>query len=166
MQSVTGAGQTGVALYGADDLGTSIILLNEEVIPTGSGDILVFRKSTSDGAFLPDPRSYDTVLTGGDLAFSTARGINPEEIIVDGDDFISPTTSKGPEEQVPGQVLDAVNIRVFHRPKEGGSLLSSNSYRSDGISGVYEFGIQPQNKEGLIVKLNDVILAQSLYKVD
>ena len=24
-----------------------------------------------------DPRSYDTVLSGGDLQFSTAKGINP-----------------------------------------------------------------------------------------
>ena len=167
MQSITGAGQTGVALYDdAGDLASDIIILDEESIPTGSGDILVFRKTTSDGSFLPDPRSYDTVLTGGDFAFSTARGINPEEIIVDGDDFISPTTSKGPEEQVPGQVLDTVDIKVFHRPKDGGSILSSNSYRTNGIDGTFEFGIQPQNKEGLIVKLNDTILAQSLYTVD
>ena len=167
MQSITGAGQTGVALYDdAGDLASDIIILDEESIPTGSGDILVFRKTTSDGSFLPDPRSYDTVLTGGDFAFSTARGINPEEIIVDGDDFISPTTSKGPEEQVPGQVLDTVDIKVFHRPKDGGSILSSNSYRTNGIDGTFEFGIHPQNKEGLIVKLNDTILAQSLYTVD
>ena len=167
MTSITGANQTGVALYDdADDLASDIIVFDEDIISTGPGDILVFRKTTSDGAFLPDPRSYDTVLTGGDLAFSTAKGINPEEIIIDGDDFISPTTSKGPEEQVPGQVLDTVNIRVFHRPKDGGSILSSNSYRTDGIVGSYNFGIQPQNRDGLIVKVNDVIQSQSLYKVD
>lgn len=167
MQSITGAGQTGVALFDdAGDLANDIIVLDEETIPTNPNDILVFRKSTSDGAFLPDPRSYDTILRGGDFAFSTAKGINPEEIIVDGDDFISPTTSKGPEEQVPGQVLDTVNIRVFHRPKDGGSILSSNSYRTDGIISTFGFGIQPQNKDGLFVRLNDVILAQTLYTVD
>ena len=167
MASITGAGQTGVALYDdSEDLASDIIILDEDNIPTGSGDILVFRKTTSDGSFLPDPRSYDTVLTGGDFAFSTARGINPEEIIVDGDDFVSPTTSKGPEEQVPGQVLDAVDIRVFHRPKDGGSVLSSNSYRTDGTTGDFAFGIQPQNKDGLLVKLNDIIQPQSSYTVD
>ena len=91
---------------------------------------MVFRKTTSDGAFLPDPRSYDTILSGGDLQFFTAKGINPEEIIVDGDGFVTPTTSKGPEEQVPGQILDTVDIRVFHRQSKGGSLLSSNSYNA------------------------------------
>jgi hypothetical protein len=165
--SITGAGQTGVALYDdAGDLASDIIIFDEDNIPTGSGDILVFRKTTSDGSFLPDPRSYDTVLTGGDFAFSTARGINPEEIIVDGDDFVSPTTSKGPEEQIPGQVLDTVDIRVFHRPKEGGSVLSSNSYRTDGTTINFAFGIQPQNKEGLLVRINNVIQSQSLYTVD
>ena len=167
IQSITGAGQTGVALFDdAEDVASDIIVFDEEVISTRPGDIIVFRKTTSDGAFLPDPRSYDTVLTGGDLAFSTARGINPEEIVIDGDDFVSPTTSKGPEEQVPGQVLDTVDIKVFHRPKDGGSMLSSNAYRTDGIIGTFGFGIQPQNKDALLVMLNDVILSQSLYTVD
>ena len=166
MQSITGAGQTGVALYDDDSILADTVLLDEEIIPTTLNDILVFRKSTSDGSFLPDPRSYDTVLTGGDFAFTQARGINPEEIIIDGDDFVSPTTSKGPEEQVPGQVLDSVNIRVFSRPKDGGSTLSSNSYRTDGVTGNYNFGIQPQNKEGLFVKLNEAIQSQSLYTVN
>ena len=166
MQSITGAGQTGVALYDDDSILANTVLLDEEILPTSLNDVLVFRKSTSDGAFLPDPRSYDTILKGGDFAFTTARGINPEEIIIDGDDFVSPTTSKGPEEQVPGQVLDSVNIRVFHRPQDGGSTLSSNSYRTDGITGSFAFGIQPQNKEGLFVKLNDTIQPQTSYTVD
>ena len=83
-------------------------LINVKIIALVNFLPFLFRKTTSDGSFLPDPRSYDTVLQGGDFAFTTARGINPEEIIVDGDDFVSPTTSKGPEEQVPGQVLDTV----------------------------------------------------------
>ena len=42
-------------------------------------------------------------------AYSTARGINAEEIVVDGDSFVTPLTSKGPEELVPGQVLDTLD---------------------------------------------------------
>ena len=64
---------------------------------------LYLEKQLQTVHFYPIPRSYDTILRGGDFAFSTAKGINPEEIIVDGDDFISPSTSKGPEEQVLGQ---------------------------------------------------------------
>ena len=98
--------------------------------------------------------------------FSTAKGINPEDIIVDGDGFVTPTTSKGPEEQIPGQVQDSVNIKVFHRPKGGGSLLSSNSYNANGTDVEFNFGIQPQNKDGLFVRINDVIQNQNTYKVD
>ena len=165
--SITGASQTGVALF--DDgveLASDIIVFDEDIINTGSGDILVFRKATSDGAFLPDPRSYDTVLSGGDMQFSTAKGFNPEEIIIDGDGFVTPTTSGGPEEQVPGQVQDSVDIKVFHRPKEGGSILSSNSYRTDGIETIFGFGIIPQNKHGLFVRIGDAIQAQSSYTVN
>ena len=166
--SITGNGQTGIAITDDDTeiQDSDIIVFDEELIPLGSGDTLIFRKTTSDGSFLPDPRSYDTILSGGDLQFNTARGFNPEELIVDGDGFVTPTTSKGPEEQVPGQILDAVDIRVFHRPEAGGSVLTTNSYRADGNTVRFKFGILPQNKEGLIVKINNVLQDQSLYTVD
>ncbi len=154
IRSITGDGVT-----------TTVTILND-VQRFKANDVVVIRKNTSDGSFLPDPRSYDTVLSGGNLQFSTAKGINPEEIIIDGDGFVTPTTSKGPEEQVPGQVLDTVDIKVFHRPEEGGSTLSSNTYRANGTRDTFAFGIQPQNKEGLIVKLDENIQRQSLYTVD
>ena len=116
--------------------------------------------------FYLDPRSYDTILSGGDLQFFTAKGVNPEEIVVDGDGFVTPTTSKGPEEQVPGQVLDTVDIKVFHRQGKGGSVLSSNSYNADGTQVEFSFGIQPQNEEGLIVRLDDIIQNKNTYTVD
>lgn len=145
---------------------TKTVTITSDIQKFVANDVVVFRKTTSDGSFLPDPRSYDTLLSGGDLQFTTAKGINPEEIIVDGDGFVTPTTSKGPEEQVPGQVLDTVNISVFHRPLGGGSTLSSNSYKATGTEAEFKFGIQPQNKEGLIVRLNEVIQSQSNYTVD
>tara|TARA_Y200000002_G_scaffold136879_1_gene112844 strand:+ start:13385 stop:28348 length:14964 start_codon:yes stop_codon:yes gene_type:complete len=154
MQSITGDGTT------------TTVTITKSVQSFQANDVVVIRKTTSDGSFLPDPRSYDTLLSGGDLQFTTAKGINPEDIVIDGDGFVTPTTSKGPEEQVPGQILDSVDIKVFHRPKEGGSLLSSNSYNADGSRVEFAFGIQPQNKEGLIVRVNDIIQAQNLYTVD
>ena len=166
--SITGSGQTGIALFDDDTQidDPKIIVFDEDVISLKEGDVLVIRKTTSDGAFLPDPRSYDTILNGGDLQFTTARGFNPEEIIVDGDGFVTPTTSKGPEELVPGQILDAVDIKVFHRPESGGSLLSSNSYKADGVQTTFNFGIVPQNAEGLFVKIDDILQEQSLYTVN
>ena len=153
MQSIVGYGET-------------TITITNDIQKFQANDVVVFRKTTSDGSFLPDPRSYDTILSGGDLQFSTAKGINAEEIVIDGDGFVTPTTSKGPEEQVPGQVLDTVDIKVFHRPGPGGSLLSSNSYNADGNTAEFGFGITPQNAEGLVVRLNDIIQNPNTYKVD
>ena len=81
--------------------------------------IFVVRKTTSDGAATPDTNSYDTALSGGDLAYATAKGLAAEEIIVDGDGFVTPTTSSGPEELVPGQILDTLDIKVFTRDSAG-----------------------------------------------
>ena len=47
------------------------------------------------------PASFDTELTGGQLNYSNAKGIDASEIIVDGDGFITPMTTTGPEELVP-----------------------------------------------------------------
>ena len=168
LTSITGAGQTGLVLQddNVEITDPNIIVIDDDDVRFTEGDLLVVRKETSDGAFLPDPRSYDSIISGGDLAFKTARGINPEEIIIDGDGFVTPTTSKGPEEQVPGQILDAVDIRVFHRPEAGGSLLSSNTYLGDGVTNKFKFGILPQNGDGLFVKINGVLLEKDAYEVD
>ena len=66
-------------------------------IETGSDDIIIVRKSTSDGSFLPDPDAVDSLVKGGDLAYSTATGLNAEDINMDGDGFVTPTSSHGPE---------------------------------------------------------------------
>ena len=101
MSSITGDGTS------------NTITITNDVQRFKINDVVVFRK-TNDGPSPMIPDSYDTVLSGGDLQFSTAKGINPEEIIIDGDGFVTSTTSKkGPEEQVPGQVLDTVDIKVF-----------------------------------------------------
>ena len=60
---------------------------------------------------------YDTVLSGGDLQFSTAKGFNPEEIIIDGDGFVTPYPSAIRREEQSGQVLDTVNISVYSQTR-------------------------------------------------
>ena len=72
----------------------------------------IIRKTTSDGSILYDARTYDLDLDGGNLNYSNAKGITAEEIIVDGDSFVTPTTSKSVEELVPGQVQDTLDIQV------------------------------------------------------
>ena len=154
-----------------DGTTTTIFLDNDGLDINGAnspsnGDVLIFRKNTSDGSFVPDPRAYDTLVTGGDLAYSSATGINPEDINIDGDGFVTQLTSKGPEEQVPGQVLDTLDMKIYDRVGSGASIIESTSYIGDSTTTVFKYNGQPQSKDALIVKINNIIQLQSAYTVD
>lgn len=151
--SITGDGVTNIVYV--QDLGISLL----------DGDVFVVRKTTSDGSAIPDPESYDVALTGGNLAYTTARGIAAEEIIVDGDGFVTPTTSGGPEELVPGQVLDTLDIKVYTRDSHGQGIINSQSYIMDNTL-IYDLGVTPNSKDAVLVKVNNVILAQTDYTIN
>ena len=152
MQSVTGDGST--------------MTITFDTVPTVAGDVIVVRKSTSDGSFLPDPEAYDTLLAGGDLAYSSATGLKGEDIIVEGDDFVSPTTSKGPEEFVTGQVLDTLDIQVFDKGGESGSRISSYNHIGDGVTTNYPFSEYPQSSDAVFVSVGNVLQESNTYVVD
>ena len=130
-------------------------------------EIVTIRRTTSDGSLLPNEESYDTALQGGDLAYTTALGINAEEINVDGDGFVTPTTSKGPEETIPGQVLDTLDITVYERPVDGSSLMQSHMFKGDGSTTVFNLRQRPFSYESIIVKINyNIVYGKTEYKVD
>ena len=135
-------------------------------IPSGAGYKLIIRKSTSDGTFDINPEGYDTLLSGGNLNYSTATGLAAEDITVDGDGFVTPTTSKGPEELVPGQILDTVDIQVYERPKGGSSQITSRVYTSDGITNTYDIGTSPILESGVFVKVGYDIKDSTEHTID
>ena len=137
-----------------DGVMTSINLQNSGV-NSKDDDIFIIRKSTSDGSFKPDPASYDTQLTGGALSYSNAKGIDASEIVVDGDGFITPMTTTGPEELVPGKISDTVDIKVFHRPDDGTSNVQTQFFQTDGVTQTYSIGIHPHNSEAVFVTLDN-----------
>jgi len=150
---------------------TTTIFLDELGIPTTVNTdedlvVIIVRKSTSDGSFLPDPDSYDTQLSGGDIAYSTATGLSAADINIDGDGFVTPTTSKGPEEVVPGQVLDTVDITVYERPIGGTSEIISRNYYGDGVTKVFNIGTIPVKAENLFVKIGYTNLTTDDYTID
>lgn len=121
-------------------------------------DLLTFRKSTSDGTILPTDRSLiDSLISGGDLAYTTARGIAAEEIIVDGDKFVTADTSHGPEELVQGQVVDALDIKVYHTPSSGGPNVVVRNYIGNGSTSEFDIGQLPSTQDSVFVLVNDVI---------
>jgi hypothetical protein len=76
------------------------------------GDVIEFWNYDANATIL------DSAIEGGSFV-AGAQGINPEDIIIDGDGFITPNTSYGPEELVPGETHDTLGINVYTRFNEG-----------------------------------------------
>ena len=154
---------------GVDDI---IILPNLTSIPPldiNEGDKVIFRRSTSDGSFAPQANEYDTQLQGGAFngsVLTTATGYAPDYIIVDGDDFVSPTTSYSPEEVLPGHVTDALAIKVFHRPAGGSPNILFKNYVGDSITDTFIVGQYFASERAVIIKIGNVISEQSTYTID
>lgn len=130
-------------------------------------DKVIFRKITSDGSVPPKEDDYDTVLTGGDLSYATATGFNPDDIILDGDDFVTPMTSHAPEEIVPGQVMDTLAIKVYTRPTGGVPNMLFKTYFGNGDQTDFTIGQHFQNKNAVIVKVGDQIKQLAIdYTID
>ncbi len=128
-----------------------------------NGDKIIIRKSTSDGSVSPQDSDYDTSISGGSLdrlsgVFTTATGKTAEEIIIDGDGFSTITSSSGPEEFVPGQVVDAVSIKVFDRPSVGSAVIKVDSFVGNGIDTDYEISQYPNSNAAIIVKVSSSIM--------
>ena len=125
-------------------------------IPSGitiaHGDTIIIRKTTSDGSIKPLDADYDTALTGGNLAYSTATGLAADDIIVDGDGFVTPTSSPATEEVVPGQVVDAVAIKVFDKPHADSAEIKVDSYLADGTADTFSISQQPNTPQAVIVR--------------
>ena len=82
-----------------------------------------------DGVLTPtDDRTLDSIVKGG--LFTSALGHAPSDIVLEGDDFVSPDTSYAPEEVVPGQLFDTLDIKVYTSPESGVPFISENNYRS------------------------------------
>jgi len=128
--------------------------------------IIKIIKSTFDGSRLIDSESYDTDISGGDLAYTTAKGINADEINIDGDGFVTETTSKGPEETIPGQLLDTLDITVYERPVGGSSLMQTTQFYGDGSTRTFDIRQRPYSFESVIVKINGTITPRDQYKID
>lgn len=132
--------------------------LDDYDISSTSDDLFVVRKETSDGSIQPDPTSYDTQLTGGDLNYSTATGLRAEDIIVDGDGLVTANNTLGPEEVVPGHVVDTLDIRVYDRPGDGSSKMYVYTFKVDPYTPEFTITNFPANNVSVFVKINDTVV--------
>ena len=116
-------------------------------------DKFILRKSTSDGSIKPQENDYDTALSGGNLAYSTATGLAADDILVDGDGFVTPTSSAAPEEVIPGQVVDTVAIKVYDKPSSGSANIKIDSYVANGEKVEFKITQAINSPEAVIVKI-------------
>jgi len=86
----------------------------------------------------------------------SATGINPEDIIIDGDGFITTDTSHGPEELVQGQLFDTLDIKVYHTPSSGGPNVYVSNYKGDGITNTYLINHIPGITDGILALVNNI----------
>ena len=142
-------------------------LSNTPALDIEDGDQIVFRKSTSDGSQASSNLDYDTSLSGGDLVYNTATGLAADDIIIDGDGFATPTSSPATEEVVPGQIMDTVAIKVYHRPTTGSAKIISKNYVANGVQTTFGAEQAPNTENALIVKVgNQILTLGDDYTVD
>ena len=134
------------------DGSTKIVEFNNPItdqpyITIEAGDTIIFRPFDSDGSVvINDPNIIDTRLSGGTLsimggAYVTATGKTAEEIAIDGGKFIEPDNVPATEENVPGQVLESVSIKVYHTRPQGAAPLQSRIYYGSGALTRFNIGL-------------------------
>jgi len=134
------------------------------------GSILILRQSTSDGSIAST--EADTYINNGDLTalhgvYLTATGLNADDIVIDGDGFVTPTSSPAPEEVVPGQVVDALVVKVYDRPTSGSAKINVENYIASGNDATFSLTEFPSSKRSIIVKVDDTIKTLNTdYTVD
>ena len=115
-----------------------------------------------------DIRIYDALIQGGkfgkngNIPYVTATGMNADDIIIDGDRFISPSTSPAPEEMLPGHVADTLVIKVSDNLINESSDITCDNYISDGATTSYKISQYPNNKSAVIIKVGSDILRPNL----
>ena len=109
-----------------------------------------------DGVLTPtDDRTLDSIVKGG--LFTSALGHAPSDIMLEGDAFVSPDTSYAPEEAVPGQMFDTMDLKVYTSPESGVPFISERNYRGDGTTTVFSIGDFPGTLGSVTVSVDGVV---------
>lgn len=147
---------------------------------TTTSSLVMLRYSTSDGTTVPtDNDSLDALIDGGNLSMTTALGINPSEIILDGgststrhitgmndDGFLNPINSYAPEECVPGQIRESLGITVFTQPYTASPIITNKNYWYNGTTSTFAMGIRPVNTQSVFLVYNERKLPWGKYNID
>jgi hypothetical protein len=142
--------------------GSTRIVEIGQYISLNAGDTLIFRPEDSDGSVtITDNNILDTLVSGGSLAaisgaYSTANGSTVEEILLDAGKFVSPEQVPAPEENIPGQVLDSLSIKVFSTYGSGSTPLESFTRLSDGVTAKFKINLPIVKENSILVYVDKV----------
>jgi hypothetical protein len=142
--------------------GSTKIIEIHRYLSTEPGDTLIFRKLDSDGSVvISDVNLLDTRISGGSLAniggaYVTASGMTPEEIVIDGEKFVSPDQVPATEENVPGQILDSVSIKVFNKTNPGAAPLQHRGFIGDSVTRRFDIGLTVAESKAVTVYVNKI----------
>jgi hypothetical protein len=108
-----------------------------------------------------DYKNLDSAINGGTWQGDTltgALGVNPEDIIIDGDAFINPNSSHAPEEFVPGHVLDSLGINVYTQPEATSPMVITFTIPMvAGQRTTWKIPAAPENPMGIMLYFNGTI---------
>jgi len=118
--------------------------------------LVEFMPFDDDGVLTPtDDKTLDSIVKGG--LFNTALGTAPSDILIEGDEFISPETSYAPEEAVPGQLFDTLDIKVYTSPESGIPFIQRKNYIGDANTTTFSMGQYPGTLGSVIVTVDKVV---------
>jgi hypothetical protein len=138
-------------------------------ITIDENDRITIRKNYTDGSNVIGFTELDTQLSGGQFvgsAFTSATGLEPDDIIVDGDELVTELNSTSPEELLPGRIFDSVAIKVYHRPTGGAPKILFKNYVSDGSNDTFKIGQYFPTDRSVIVKVSGEFLDPIDYTID
>ena len=124
--------------------------------------LVEFIPADDDGVLTPtDDRTLDSLIKGGlftkDGLYASALGSAPSDINVDGDEFVSATTSYAPEETVPGQIFDTLDIKVYTSPVSGIPIITEKQYLGNGSTTTFSLGEHPGTRGSVTIAVDGVI---------
>ena len=135
---------------------------------TNSSTLIDFRQATSDGTVVPSDIDIDSVIDGGGKyngVLTVSDGL--ADINIDGDGFVTPNNSYGPEENLPGQVSDTLGISVYARPESISPIVLTRRYVVDGTVSTFDIGVTPANVDSVYVLVDNSPLYRDIdYKID
>lgn len=137
---------------------------------TNAGQLIDFRQSGSDGTVVPSDFDIDSIIQGGSwLGYANTLTVSDglADINIDGDGFVTPDNSYGPEENLPGQVSDTLAISVYARPESASPTILTRRYDVDGTVSTFDIGVTPPNVDSVQVMVaNNRLYKDVDYSID